>query len=162
LSRRWNNFTSSSKIPSKRNLSCDDQPVSDLGGEFGYPFHQVIRNHSITIFRGYQAQIVSVNLRKLIEKHFEDSSVINYLQYAIRLLHFIRAQAEHPPKEKYSTLQFKGVEELDPFEETCKALNFLKEGLDPGRYDSLIEALREEISLEKCGTYWLRGSFLGV
>jgi hypothetical protein len=115
--------------------------------EFGYPFHQVIRNHSITIFRGYQAQIVSVNLRKLIEKHFEDSSVINYLQYAIRLLHFIRAQAEHPPKEKYSTLQFKGVEELDPFEETCKALNFLKEGLDPGRYDSLIEALREEISL---------------
>lgn len=99
--------------------------------QFGYPRHWVIENYYITIFRGYQSKVASVNFRKLIEKHYDSPSLIKYLQFAIRLLHFIRAEVtqQKRPKKLYAALKSKALDSIDPFIETCNALNFLKKHL---------------------------------
>jgi hypothetical protein len=71
--------------------------------EFGGLDLALIKENSIEIFQGYQGQIFALGLRKLIVKEYESEGLVEYLRYAMRLLHFIRELklAANPPKRKY-------------------------------------------------------------
>jgi hypothetical protein len=57
---------------------------------YGRAEPSVLKDHSIAIFRDYQAESASESFSLIIENNYEQEWIIDYLLYSLRLLHFLK------------------------------------------------------------------------
>jgi hypothetical protein len=65
---------------------------------YGGTYSELIKDNSICIFKGFNGKLFAFGLRKLIERYYNTDAVLDYLRYAIRLLHFIKSTVNNSEK----------------------------------------------------------------